>query len=404
MADDISDVIEDVSSDEEGEPKKRTLTCEDFNMDDVSCMKCDEDCPDARSLQCGHLFCLECITDEVKHSPSPEAIPCPICRTITTMPSGGWDKLGKEPPSTSNDLDPTTVADDVIQNGDDFPSYDIETETDENKDDEVKTEMAEDKEDDAKEEEEKDVKETKEEEVKEIKEDEANETKEEDAKETKEETKEMKKDEDAKEDSPDDDTKTEKELADVDLNDQENGKKVEVCPKHQEPLVKNRCKTCRAIENRNKKIQKLVGNKVQVCDGLFQDINHLQTAIHTGMDKLKEEIQERSRLLIAEVQKLEQQELAQLQQHREQRVEKLRECGQTLMEVAKGIRDELAVVQDKVESTQDSEFNESLKELRKSCGKKIPQPDQKLKLIAFVPGKEDKLPEVFGKIDEKPKE
>ena len=179
----------------------------------------------------------------------------------------------------------------------------------------------------------------------------------------------------------------------------------QLCPKHREPFVKNRyCKSCRTVETRVKKMEKIVGNKVQLCDSYFQDINQLQTAIHTGMDKVKEDIQERSRQLIAEIQKLEQQELALLQQHREQRIEKLRGIGQTLMETAKAIRDEHGVVQDKVEGTPDAEFNESMKELRKACQKKMPQPDARLKLIGFVAGKEDKLGEVFGKIDEKPKE
>ena len=67
MADEIEDISSDSSSDGD-ERKKRTLTAENINigLDDVSCMKCDEDCPDARNLDCGHAFCLDCIIDEVK--------------------------------------------------------------------------------------------------------------------------------------------------------------------------------------------------------------------------------------------------------------------------------------------------------------------------------------------------
>uniref|UniRef100_A0A4W6G6I9 RING-type domain-containing protein n=1 Tax=Lates calcarifer TaxID=8187 RepID=A0A4W6G6I9_LATCA len=52
-------------------------------------------CP--KMLQCKHTFCLECLARINVKSPEPSAIQCPLCRSLTPLPTLGLPKLTTDP-------------------------------------------------------------------------------------------------------------------------------------------------------------------------------------------------------------------------------------------------------------------------------------------------------------------
>jgi len=57
----------------------------------LECRLCDGRVTDPREVDCGHVFCLECLRAHVEDA-GPD-ITCPTCRMAVTMPSGGVDHL-----------------------------------------------------------------------------------------------------------------------------------------------------------------------------------------------------------------------------------------------------------------------------------------------------------------------
>ena len=69
-----------------------TVRAKEFN-DITECPICIGPYVDPRLLPCVHTFCLKCIDKYEKSQDTPGEMPCPLCRQLFTVPSGGMKKL-----------------------------------------------------------------------------------------------------------------------------------------------------------------------------------------------------------------------------------------------------------------------------------------------------------------------
>jgi len=58
-----------------------------------TCPICFEDFENAKVLPCLHTFCLQCLRDLWKDKTVGQRVPCPVCRQLFTVPSGGLAAL-----------------------------------------------------------------------------------------------------------------------------------------------------------------------------------------------------------------------------------------------------------------------------------------------------------------------
>ncbi|GAA6230490.1 soluble scavenger receptor cysteine-rich domain-containing protein SSC5D-like [Lates japonicus] len=82
-------------------PSPLPLQCSEDSCPDLECSICFSQfnnvfrCP--KMLHCKHTFCLECLARINVKSPEPSAIQCPLCRSLTPLPTLGLPKLTTDP-------------------------------------------------------------------------------------------------------------------------------------------------------------------------------------------------------------------------------------------------------------------------------------------------------------------
>lgn len=74
--------------------------CSEDTFPDLECAICFSQfnnvfrCP--KMLQCRHTFCLECLARINVKSAQPDAIQCPLCRSLTPLPALGLPRLATD--------------------------------------------------------------------------------------------------------------------------------------------------------------------------------------------------------------------------------------------------------------------------------------------------------------------
>ncbi|KAG7481025.1 hypothetical protein MATL_G00062330 [Megalops atlanticus] len=83
------------------DPVKQSPPTPDEGAPDLECAICFSQFNNVfrtpKMLQCKHTFCLECLARMNVKSAEPEAIQCPLCRSVTPLPVLGLPKLDNNP-------------------------------------------------------------------------------------------------------------------------------------------------------------------------------------------------------------------------------------------------------------------------------------------------------------------